>query len=110
MGVKKSTVATIARSAERRNTAASSWQLRVLPHDEAARKGDEQSDQEEQQPPAARTQRVEPQRSEQRHHGRLGEAPPDLPAVERPHDGVLADRLVPTVSDRWRDGEEDGHG
>src|SRR3989442_16023114 len=83
--------------------------LHILPQDEAPRESDEQSDQEEQQPPAARTQGGEPQRSEQRHHGGLGEAPPDLPAVERPQAGGLADRLVPAVSDRWRDGEEDGY-
>src|SRR6267378_4884244 len=38
----------------------SSWRLDGLPHRESAREGDQEPDEEEQQPPAAGAQRVEP--------------------------------------------------
>src|SRR2546423_11130291 len=92
----------------RKQRTSARW-LVVLPHDETSWEGDEQSDQQEQQPPPARTEGVEPQRRKERDDHRFDQPPPDLPAVERPHEGVLAGRLIPAVSDRRCDGGKDGN-
>src|SRR5438094_6807136 len=67
------------------------------------------SDLEEQQPPAAGAERIEPQRGEQGEDRGLREPPADLPPVERPCEVALVERSVPAVSDRRREGEEQGH-
>src|SRR5881409_3707940 len=92
-----------------REQGAPARRLHVLPHHETPREGDEQPDQEEQQPPAAGSERIEPQRGEQGEDRGLREPPADLPPVERPCEVALVERSVPAVSDRRREGEEQGH-
>src|SRR5438094_4289101 len=88
-----------------REQGAPARRLHVLPHHETPREGDEQPDQEEQQPPAAGAERIEPQRGEQGEDRGLREPPADLPPVERPCEVALVERSVPAVSDRRREGE-----
>src|SRR2546423_12808542 len=62
----------------------------------------EHAEQEEQQPPSPASQRVEPQRRQERDHQRLEQPPRVSPAAVTPKEIPSADRQVHALSDRRR--------
>src|SRR5438477_11961222 len=71
----------------------------------AQRKGHEQADQEEQQPPAAASQRVEPERPEERDHHRFELTSRNAAAAVRPSEILPSPGRLAVMSQRRGDPE-----
>src|SRR6266851_833772 len=85
----------------------SRW-LDGAPQHEPTGESDKEPDEEEEQPPAASAQRIEPQRGEQHDDRGLDQAPRDFPAAVGPDEIGRSGRGVPALTDRRRDHEQGG--